>query len=69
MQPFENVHKGLRMRKQKLAIHVTFNSSHVFAGWMSPGAALMVRLCDTNISANVRDDALGHEINYVTYFL
>ena len=58
------MHKGLRLRKQKFEIYVTFKSSHEFAGWMSPGAALIVRLCGTNISANVRDEALGHEINF-----
>ena len=55
------MHKGLRPCKQKFAIYVTFNLSHVFAGCMSPGAVLIVILCGTNISANVRDDAVGHE--------
>ena len=41
----------------------------MFAGCMSPGAALIVILCGTNISASVRDDAVRHEINYVTYCL
>ena len=65
----KNVHKGLRLLKPKFAVYVTFNPSHVFASCMSPGGALIVRLCGTNISANFRDDALSHEINDVTYNL
>ena len=51
----------LCQREQKFSIYVTSNPSHMYAGCMSPGPALIVGFCCTNISANVRD-----EINYVT---
>ena len=35
---------------------------------MSPGAALIVILCGTNISANVRDYAVGHEAHWNLFF-
>ena len=37
--------------------------SHLFAGPMNPGAALIV-----NISANIRDGAFSHKIDHHTYF-
>ena len=40
----------------------------MFAGPMNPGAAQIVKSYDTNISANVRDGALGHKIDQLTYF-
>ena len=39
--------------------------THVFAGPMNPGAALIVKSCGTNISANVRDSALSHKIDII----
>ena len=41
--------------------------SHVFVGPMNPGAALIVQSFGTNISANVRDGALSHKIDHLTY--
>ena len=44
--------------------HTHLNThAHMFTGPMSPGAALIVRSCGTNISANVRDGALSHNID------
>ena len=40
--------------------------SHVFAGPMNPGAALIVKSCGTHISANVRGGALSHKIDPLT---
>ena len=40
--------------------------AHVFAGPKNPGAALIVKSCGTNISANVRDGALSHKIYHLT---
>ena len=41
----------------------------MFAGSRNQRAAIKVKLFGKNISANVRDDALSHEINCVTYCL
>ena len=47
----------------------TFNQcTHVFAGPMKPGAALKVKSWGTNISANVRDNALSQKLDHLTFF-
>ena len=43
--------------------------AHMLTGLMNPGAAQIVKSYDTNISANVRDGALGHKIDHLTFFL
>ena len=44
-----------------------YSMSHVLVGPMNPGAALIVKMGGTNISANVRDGALSHKIDHLTY--
>ena len=43
--------------------------SHVFADPMNPRAALIVKSSGANISANIRDGALGHKIDNRLDFL
>ena len=41
--------------------------AHIFAGPKSPGAALIVKSCGTNISENDRDGAFSHNIDHLIY--
>ena len=43
--------------------------SDVFAGPMSPGAALIVNSCGTHISENVIDGSLSHNIDKPYVFI
>ena len=42
---------------------------HMFAGSLSPGAALIIKSCGTYISANIRDRALSNKIYLIIYFV
>ena len=39
----------------------------MFVGPINPGASLIVKSCGTNISTNVKDGALSHKIDHLTY--